>query len=337
MKDSVAQDSTSGTGNETREEHEAAIEQLRAYDAIAFERAAVKHFGAAAGIMARQLLFWNDKGATDDFWIYKSRAEWYEDIGLKRRAQEGARKRLITAGVMLEEKRPHHGRWQLFFRLMPGKLMEIVGDDLPNAKSPAKGTRDEVTMTRDDVPRSRDEVTMTRAGTAPVITEDYSEEHSEEVSPLSPPRGASPESESKAGAGRGSGSTSSPASVPGSERKNGSEGRVNDSPRRRRSRSGGGTPEVGLDALRDYEHPRFGYNDLKGLIPIAERHDFTGDDEPHWTIMKELGNDHKLLKRVRTVVSRAVGAAEGTSRLALHLADQQTAQANVEAVEIEEF
>jgi len=342
------------------EEHKALCEQLLAYNAIAFELAAVKHFGAAAGIMARQMLFLNDKGETDDFWIYKSRTEWYEDIGLKRKAQEGARKRLIKAGVMIEEKRLHHGRWRLYFRLVPGKLMEIVGDDL----RPAGSTRDEGTMTGD-------ERAGTRAGASPVLQKTTSETTSEEVCPLGPPRGADPEGKGKAGSGRGPADTSSLDAKREPAQNRAGEGRVKERSPRRRSRSRAGTiqtPEAGLTALQDHVHSEYGYKDMERLVPIAKRWDFTKDNPPWW-VMKELDNNYRTLDRVERVVREAVQPADNTSLPStpkeklipydyippvsppdgsvtdtdgpslppLHLADQQTVQTVLEAVEIEDF
>ncbi len=355
------------------EEHKALCEQLLAYNAIAFELAAVKHFGAAAGIMARQMLFLNDKGETDDFWIYKSRTEWYEDIGLKRKAQEGARKRLIKAGVMIEEKRLHHGRWRLYFRLVPGKLMEIVGDDL----RPAGSTRDEVPPSRDEGTMTGDERAGTRAGASPVLQKTTSELQkttsettSEEVCPLGPPRGADPEGKGKAGSGRGPADTSSLDAKREPAQNRAGEGRVKERSPRRRSRSRVGalqTPEAGLTALTEYRN-RLGGATMKHYALVAKRWDFTKDNPPWW-VMKELDNNYRTLDRVERVVREAVQPADntslpstpkeklipydyippvsppdgsvtdtdGTSRPAFHLADQQTIQTVLEAVEIEDF
>jgi hypothetical protein len=325
------QDATGG------EEHKALCEQLLAYDAIAFERAAVKHFGAAAGIMARQMLFWNDKGATDDFWIYKSRDEWYEDIGLKRKAQEGARKRLIKAGVMLEEMRLHHGRWRLYFRLLPGKLLEIVGDDLKPAGS-----------TRDEVPLSRDERAGTRAGASPVLQKTTSEITSEEVSPLSPLKGAEAKKETPAAVGGvAPGAASSLPTQQDTEQQKGrgKAGADKDRSPRRRSRSRGGTPEAGIEAIRTHVHRKLGYVDLDWAVSLASRYDFTQDGEPPWWVMKELNNDQNLLKKIRIVVRRAVDPAEKQLQAAVSAPEgvsrgtgQETDSEDLETIlEAEEF
>jgi hypothetical protein len=159
------------SGTPVEEEHEALCKQL-ASDMIGFERAAVKHFDAAAGIFLRQLLYrTTGNGALEDAWIWKSISEWYEETGLRRRAQEGARKRLVKAGAIRAEQRLIHGRWTWCFRLQPGKVMEILGNDLPHAKS-----------TMDDVTGTMDDVTGTMVSRSQGITEDYTEEDTKEVS-----------------------------------------------------------------------------------------------------------------------------------------------------------
>ncbi len=303
MTESVTRHSTSGTGNSS-EERVDLIGRFRE-NVIGFERAAVKHFGAAGGMIARQLLFWDGKGASDDFWIYKSHAEWYEDTGLKRRAQESGRNRLIKAGVMREEKRigPDR-RWRLFFRLYPWRLMDAVGEDLPNAaKSPANSTVSHVTQTMADVTQTMADVTG--------YTEEYPEDHSEEVSPQSPPRGANPEGKEKAGSVRNPSDTASFDAKRNPKQNRASEEKVKErAPRKsRRSRAGTvQTPGEGLQALTDHRD-RFGGASMEHYVPVAKRWDFTQDNPPWW-VMKDLDNDHKKLDRIERIVRGAVRKAE---------------------------
>ena len=346
---SITQPSTSGTGNES-EERRALREQLLGEDAsraLAFQTVAVKHFGADGGIFIRQLLYRDGTGKKDDFWIYKSMAEWEEETGLQRRGQERARKRLIGAGVMEEKKATIHGRRTLHFRVEPWKLMEVLGDELPHAKPLTSGL--DCTLKRTG------SMSVNRTGSMSAPDRDHAdsrqgitEDHSEEVSPLSPPNGAP----------RGSSPTSS-RGVPSYPAEKQAGQNANGSSPRRRSRSGGGTPDDGLDRMAEATHARLGYKDLKGYIPIARRWDFNSEAEPPWWVMKELDNDYTLLKRIQRVVRDAevdapnakklipydyippaspsdapVTDRDGSSRPA---ADQQTAQAIVDAVEIEEF
>ncbi len=286
----------------TDEERADLIERFRE-NVIGFERAAVKHFGAAGGIFARQLLFWDGKGASDDFWVYKSHPEWYKDTGLKRRAQESARKRLIEAGVMREEKRigPDR-RWRLFFRLYPLKLMEVLGDDLPNSEEiPANSTVSDVTGTVSDVTGTVSDVTGTVSET-PGYTEEHPEDHSEEVFPPKPPQGGD-EGKNET-AKRGADAATSLSGHPTQQKGRGKAGADKERSPRRRSRSG--TPAVGIEALREHRHPKLGYPDLEDAAKIAERFDFSSDAEPPWQIMKELNNDRKYFDKARLIVGRAM-------------------------------
>jgi hypothetical protein len=70
------------------------------------------------------------------------------------------------------------------------------------------------------------------------------------------------------------------------------------------------TPRAGIEALRAYEHPSFGYNDLGAYAGLAGRWDFSGEDDPPWQITKEMGgtpdDQRTMLKRLRSVTRRAV-------------------------------
>jgi len=57
--------------------------------------------GMHAGLFLSQLFYWSDKGKTD--WIYKTQAEWLEEIGMTRYEQETARKRLKESEVIEED------------------------------------------------------------------------------------------------------------------------------------------------------------------------------------------------------------------------------------------
>lgn len=67
-----------------------------------------------------------------------------------------------------------------------------------------------------------------------------------------------------------------------------------------------GTPQVGIEALRNYVHPKGGFNDLRQYAGIAERFDFSGDADPDWRIMRELDDDPLILRRIRSVVRRSL-------------------------------
>ena len=180
------------------------------------------------------------------------------------------------------------------------------------------------------------------------------------VSPLSPPSGgAALGKKENAGSARKPAAPSSPSlHQPTPQQNRAGEGKVKERSPRRRKRSRGGTPEAGLQALTEYRNPRMGTPDLKQYVSIAKRWDFN-EDNPPWWVMKELGSDSIMLKRVERVVRNAgrqaqpvelpdmeadasppdgrVQAAEDSSRAPLHLADKDDVQTVLEAVEIEDF
>ena len=78
----------------------------RVYDrGILFHRAFVE-FGAGVtgALMLSQSVYWAGRSSRGDGWFYKSQQEWTEETGLTRYEQEGARKKLIEAGVLQERK-----------------------------------------------------------------------------------------------------------------------------------------------------------------------------------------------------------------------------------------
>ncbi len=70
------------------------------------------------------------------------------------------------------------------------------------------------------------------------------------------------------------------------------------------------TPEAGVRALKEYVSPTGGNNDLRAYAAVATRFDFTSEQNPDWRIFKELDNDYNILKRIGSVVKRAVREAQ---------------------------
>jgi hypothetical protein len=68
-----------------------------------------------AGVLLAQLLYWADKGADPDGWLYKTQAEWTDETGLSRSEQEIARRKLRDAGVLEEWRRGVPAR--LYYRI----------------------------------------------------------------------------------------------------------------------------------------------------------------------------------------------------------------------------
>jgi hypothetical protein len=100
----------------------------RAKRALEFQTKAIRLLGPPAGIMARQLIFWDTRGHDPKGWIYKSRRELEVETGLTRRQQEKARKVLRGRGLMEEEPRPvgPMKRRTMHYRLDLVRLMDLL-------------------------------------------------------------------------------------------------------------------------------------------------------------------------------------------------------------------
>lgn len=118
--------------------------ELRAYlmnhnanNAIRFQAEAVKKYGAAGGIMCRELLFWDGKQWDPDGWIYQTKEEFEGKTGLSPKSQDGARKRLEDAGVLEVQRRPRRSQERkithpspvLHYRLKLRELFEQMTPD----------------------------------------------------------------------------------------------------------------------------------------------------------------------------------------------------------------
>ncbi len=87
---------------------------------IAFRRELVdlptgdgKPIGALAALMLSQALYWMERSPRGEFW--KSEREWQQELGLSRREQETARKRLRAAGFWSEVRKGVPAR--MFYRV----------------------------------------------------------------------------------------------------------------------------------------------------------------------------------------------------------------------------
>ena len=98
-------------------------------DFFSFQARCIRKFGLAAGVFLRQLIFWDGKGADPEGWIYKTRDELLEEIGLSQRQQDKARKTLKGLEVLEEDRRtvaPHHHYCAMHYRVNLEKLLEVM-------------------------------------------------------------------------------------------------------------------------------------------------------------------------------------------------------------------
>lgn len=76
---------------------------------IAFHRALVDVVGSVSGaLLLSQAIYWQrikDRHGEPGSWFYKSAAEWLDETGMRRKEFEGARSKLVKAGVLDYEVR----------------------------------------------------------------------------------------------------------------------------------------------------------------------------------------------------------------------------------------
>lgn len=90
---------------------------------VAFQRAFVRlGSGVTGALLLSQLVYWQNR--MDGQWFYKTQADLEEETGLTRYEQEGARKKLVSCGVLEEAKRGIPAK--LYFRVNQVRLEELL-------------------------------------------------------------------------------------------------------------------------------------------------------------------------------------------------------------------
>lgn len=98
-------------------------------DFLRFQAQGVRKFGPAGGLLIRQLVFWTGKGMDPEGWIYKTRSEIEQELGLSQRQQDKGRKALKAAGVIEEDLRvvATHGYYRVtHYRVALQKLIDVL-------------------------------------------------------------------------------------------------------------------------------------------------------------------------------------------------------------------
>lgn len=92
---------------------------------IAFHRCFATITGSiTAALMLSQALYWQKRCKNPEGWWYKTRDDWYEETGMGRREQEGARRKLRQLQV-LQEKRCGVPA-QLWYRVNEPRLLSLL-------------------------------------------------------------------------------------------------------------------------------------------------------------------------------------------------------------------
>lgn len=98
---------------------------------IAFHRSFVTITGSVtAALMLSQLVYWTLRADEGD-WIFKTRAQWFDEIGLSRKEQEHARKVLKDCGLIQEMLRKVPAK--VHFRINLAELRRALSDGTKRA------------------------------------------------------------------------------------------------------------------------------------------------------------------------------------------------------------
>lgn len=89
---------------------------------IAYHRVFVPLAGVTGAVFLSQAIYWHNRTKHEGKWFYKTAAEWEEETGMTRKEQEGARKKLVAAGILKEERRGVPAK--LWFQVQKDALLE---------------------------------------------------------------------------------------------------------------------------------------------------------------------------------------------------------------------
>ncbi|EML5579818.1 hypothetical protein RJO25_003477 [Enterobacter hormaechei] len=90
---------------------------------IAFQRSFVRlGVGITGALLLSQIVYWQNR--MEGNWFYKTQTDLEEETGLTRYEQEGARKKLVSCGVLEEAKRGIPAK--LYFRVTQERLEELL-------------------------------------------------------------------------------------------------------------------------------------------------------------------------------------------------------------------
>lgn len=94
--------------------------------AIAYHALIAKATGSAdLAIIWQQIKYWSERTTNPDGWVYKTRDDMYLETGLRRRAQDGARRLGARLGVL--ESRRMGRPCTVHFRVNVDRMAEILG------------------------------------------------------------------------------------------------------------------------------------------------------------------------------------------------------------------
>lgn len=105
---------------------------------VAFQRSFVRlGTGVTGALLLSQLIYWSNRTNDEDGWVYKTQEDWENETGLTRYEQEGARKKLRSLGLLLEQKKGLPA--QLFYRVNVDKLNQSLTAAYKDVEIPQTG------------------------------------------------------------------------------------------------------------------------------------------------------------------------------------------------------
>lgn len=150
--------------------------------------------GVTGAVLLSQLVYWQNRM---DGWFYKTQAEITAETGLTRYEQEGARKKLIAAGVLDEQLKGVPAK--LYFRIneeaLESQLLKVAENPHPSMRKTSKqGCEKTTSKNAEKSPTSLQQTNEPVSGiSASIHTVDYTETTTENKTFCQPPAETDPE------------------------------------------------------------------------------------------------------------------------------------------------
>lgn len=149
------------------------LEEILGERPVAYRPIIAKALGSInAGLFVSQLYYWKDKGSSGDGWIYKTRSDLFNELGLTRQKQESARKRAMEMGITSEMIRGIPPK--VHFKIDISALARVIREYLEeNPETNRRKTSQSVCQTIENAPIERSKGLYTRGGVTTKKQEGY--------------------------------------------------------------------------------------------------------------------------------------------------------------------
>lgn len=136
---------------------------------IAFQRSFVRlGCGITGALLLSQAIYWSNRTKDEDGWFFKSQSEWEDETGLTRYEQEGARAKLMKAGILQEKREGIPAK--LFYRVDMRILRAHLLGEIPQTREVVDPKQDVGLVPHSEGEKSQSIYTETTAETTPEIT-----------------------------------------------------------------------------------------------------------------------------------------------------------------------